>query len=92
MLTSVWAKVTQGKIEPLEPTTLPEGATVLVTIFPGAEVASTAESQTDLDVQSSDQSMPDAWEEAEEDSIWDTAPHESGQPFLPQSDSSPLMR
>ena len=37
MLSTFWGVVRDGKIEPAEATTLPEGASVLVTVLPDEE-------------------------------------------------------
>ena len=50
MLNTLWATVRQGKIELLEPTDLPEGVRVLVTILPDDEAQFWVDaSQTSLD-------------------------------------------
>ena len=87
-----WAKVIQGKIELLEPANLPEGVDVLVTIFPSPGTASQPETHLKSKDQISNQSLADVWQDVEADGIWDTASGESGQPFLPSSDSSSLLR
>jgi hypothetical protein len=50
MLSTIYAMVHDGKIEPAEPIDLPEGATVLVTLLPAEdETFWLATSQTSLD-------------------------------------------
>ena len=51
MLKTLWATVRQGKIELLEPTELPEGVMVLVTVLPDDQAQFWVNaSQTTLDV------------------------------------------
>jgi hypothetical protein len=83
---SVWAKVHQGKIELLGPVELPEGASVLVTVFPASEPPPVTEPSYPY------QPEPDVWIETElEDGIWD-ADDNGGKPFLPLSPSLQASR
>jgi hypothetical protein len=38
MLSTIWGVVREGKVEPMEPTTLPEGARVLLTVMEDEDV------------------------------------------------------
>jgi hypothetical protein len=89
MPTSAWARVKQGKIELLDPVDLPEGARVLVTIFPASEPPPVSEKNLERE-----QPLPDVWlDQKPTDGIWDTI-QESSEPFLPlpSSQSSSLSR
>lgn len=83
MPTTVWAKVSQGKIELLEPIDLPEGATVLVTLVPASEQPPSPQPQ-DLP-----RLEPDLWLQPESDDlisddlIWDNIGDEDSEPLLP---------
>lgn len=82
---SLWAKVSQGKIEFLEPTDLPEGASVLVTIFPDSD-------SSPSDPPTLPQPAPDLWLEPElDDEIWDSN-DDGNKPFLPLSESLQASR
>jgi len=59
MLKTLWATVRQGKIELLEPTDLPDGARVLVTLLPDDE--------TEFWLQASQTSLDTVWDNAEDD-------------------------
>jgi hypothetical protein len=77
--TTVWAKVSQGKIELLEPIDLPEGARVLVTLVPSSDEPPLPEPQP----KGSNQIEPDFWLQAEpEDLIWDNLGDEDSEPLL----------
>jgi hypothetical protein len=88
--TTVWAKVSQGKIELLEPIDLPEGARVLVTLVPSSEQPPLPEPQP----QGSTHLEPDFWLQPEpEDLIWDNIGDEDSEPLLsPPSPLSPSHR
>lgn len=59
MLKTVWATVRQGKIELLEPTELPEGTRVLVTLLP--------DDQSEFWLQTSQVSLDTIWDNTEDD-------------------------
>lgn len=59
MLKTVWATVRQGKIELLEPTELPEGTRVLVTLLPDDE--------SEFWLQTSQVSLDAIWDNTEDD-------------------------
>ena len=59
MLQTLWAVVHDGKIELAEPATLPEGASVLVTLFP--------EKDSSFWMEASQQSLAAIWDNAEDD-------------------------
>ncbi len=59
MLRTLWATVRQGKIELLEPTELPEGTKVLVTLLPDDEVS--------FWHQASQMSLDTVWDNTEDD-------------------------
>jgi hypothetical protein len=83
--TTVWAKVSQGKIELLEPIDLPEGATVLVTLVPSSEQLPLPQPQPkdstspepDLRLQ------PESDDLISDDLIWDNIGDEDSKPLLP---------
>ncbi len=77
MPTSVWAKVSQGKIELLEPIEFPEGARVLVTLVPSSEQLPFPEQRS-----GSTPSEPDFWLQPEpDDLIWDNIEDEDSTPL-----------
>jgi hypothetical protein len=59
MLKTLWATVRQGKIELLEPSELPEGSRVLVTVLPDDE--------TQFWLQTSQVSLDTIWDNTEDD-------------------------
>lgn len=59
MLKTLWATVRQGKIELLEPTELPEGIRLLVTLLPDEE--------TDFWQQASQTSLDMIWDNTKDD-------------------------
>jgi hypothetical protein len=59
MLKTLWATVRQGKIELLEPSELPEGTRVLVTLLPDDE--------TEFWLQASQVSLDTIWDNTEDD-------------------------
>jgi hypothetical protein len=59
MLKTLWATVRQGKIELLEPSELPEGTRVLVTLLPDDE--------TEFWLQASQVSLDTIWNNTEDD-------------------------
>ena len=59
MLKTLWATVRQGKIELLEPTELPEGVMVLVTVLP--------DDQAQFWVNASQTSLDAVWDNTEDD-------------------------
>jgi hypothetical protein len=89
MPTTVWAKVSQGKIELLEPIDFPEGAKVLVTLVPSSEQQPSGSKPQD-----SFSLEPDLWLQPEpDDMIWDNIGDGDREPFLPLSPTpSPLNR
>ena len=60
MIPTVWAVVKQGKIELLEPISLPEGAKLLVTIVPPEEEA-------DFWLRASELSLAKIWDNPQDD-------------------------
>jgi hypothetical protein len=100
--TTVWAKVSQGKIELLEPIDFPEGARVLVTLVPSSEQVPLPEPQTEpqtgqqtgQQTEGSTHLEPDFWLQSEpEDLIWDNIGDEDNEPLLSlPSPPSPLRR
>jgi hypothetical protein len=74
--TTVWAKVSQGKIELLEPIELPEGATVLVTLVPSSEQPPLTQPKDSTRLE------PDLWLQPEpDDLIWDNIGDEDSEPL-----------
>ncbi len=59
MLKTLWATVRQGKIELLEPTEIPEGTKILVTLLPDDEA--------DFWLQASQASSDKVWDNTEDD-------------------------
>lgn len=59
MLKTHWATVRQGKIELLEPTELPEGTRVLVTLL--------SEDEAEFWLQTSQPSLDTVWDNVEDD-------------------------
>lgn len=59
MLKTHWATVRQGKIELLEPTELPEGTRVLVTLL--------SEDEAEFWLQASQPSLDTVWDNVEDD-------------------------
>jgi hypothetical protein len=59
MLKTLWATVRQGKIELLEPSELPEGTTVLVTLL--------SDDETQFWLQASQVSLDTIWDNTEDD-------------------------
>lgn len=59
MLHSLWATVQSGRIEPMEPVDLPEGACLLVTLLP--------EDETRFWSGASEKSIAAVWDNAEDD-------------------------
>ncbi len=83
MPTTVWARVSQGKIELLEPIDFPEGARVLVTLVPSSEQVPLPEQQTGQQTEGSTHLEPDFWLQPEpEDLIWDNIGDEDSKPLL----------
>ena len=60
MLQTVWAVIHDGKIEPLEGITFPEGAKVIVTLLP-------EEDDARFWLSASETSLADVWENTEDD-------------------------
>ena len=60
MLQTVWAVIRNGKIEPLENVTFPEGAKVIVTLL-------SEEVDTRFWLSASETSLNEVWENAEDD-------------------------
>ncbi len=60
MLSTVWATVKEGKIELLEPISLPEGAKLLVTLVPPEE-------ETEFWLRASEDSLTDVWDNPQDD-------------------------
>ena len=60
MLQTVWAVIRNGKIEPLEDVTFPEGAKVIVTLL-------SEEDDTRFWLSASETSLNEVWENAEDD-------------------------
>ncbi|MDJ0733195.1 MAG: hypothetical protein QNJ47_03765 [Nostocaceae cyanobacterium] len=59
MLKTLWATVRNGKIELLEPTEIPEGTKLLVTLLPDDEA--------DFWLQTSQASLDKVWDNTEDD-------------------------
>ncbi|WP_088242398.1 hypothetical protein [Calothrix rhizosoleniae] len=59
MIKTLWATVRQGKIELLEPTEIPEGTKILVTLLPDDEA--------DFWFQASQASLDKVWDNTEDD-------------------------
>ena len=59
MIPTVWAIVKQGKIELLEPMSLPEGSRLLVTLVPPEE-------ETEFWLRASEASLAEVWDNPEE--------------------------
>lgn len=59
MLQTLWATIRQGKIELLEPTEIPEGTRVLVTLLPDDEAG--------FWLQASQASLDAVWDNTEDD-------------------------
>ncbi|MDB9509784.1 hypothetical protein PN499_01015 [Kamptonema animale CS-326] len=59
MLKTLWATIRHGKIELLEPTELPEGVKVLVTLLPDDE--------TEFWLEASQTSLSTVWDNNEDD-------------------------
>ena len=60
MLQTVWAVIRDGKIEPLEDITFPEGAKVIVTLL-------SEEADTHFWLSASEKSLTEVWENTEDD-------------------------
>lgn len=60
MLQTVWAEIRNGKIEPVEHVTLPEGAKAIVTFISDDE-------ETRFWLFASERSLADVWENTEDD-------------------------
>jgi predicted DNA-binding antitoxin AbrB/MazE fold protein len=95
--TTVWAKVSQGKIELLEPIDLPEGARVLVTLVPSSEEEPLPEPKPEvlnqIEPEILNQIEPDFWLQSEpEDLIWDNIGNEDSEPLLSLPSPLPLSR
>ena len=59
MLSTVWGVVRAGKVEPVEPTSLPEGARVLLTVMEDEDVR--------FWQRLSEDSLKSVWDNAEDD-------------------------
>ncbi len=60
MLQTIWAVIHNGKIEPLDDITLPEGAKVIVTLL-------SEEEDTQFWSSASEKSLTEVWENTEDD-------------------------
>ncbi len=60
MIPTVWATVKEGKIELLEPISLPEGARLLVTLVPSEE-------ETEFWLRASEASLAEVWDNPQDD-------------------------
>ena len=60
MLQTVWAEIRDGKIEPLENVSFPEGSKVIVTLL-------STEDETQFWLSASDVSLANIWDNTEDD-------------------------